>query len=133
MSWLWAGIIAAAAAWQLNKIIVRHWGNWGTIWITPAVEEVLKTAGAFYLGADLILTHGLFGAIEAAYDLKTSRRRGFSAALASLLGHLAFGAAANAGLIFYQSLWAAFLYGTMGHLAWNVLVSLLVNRKRRVT
>lgn len=130
MNWLWAGILAAAAAWQVNKIIVRYWGDGGTIWITPGVEEVLKTGGAFILGADVILTHGLFGAIEAVYDLKTARRKGPSAALASLLGHLVFGAAANAGFVFYQSLWAALIYGTMGHLAWNILVSLLAKKKR---
>ncbi|MEL7568404.1 MAG: hypothetical protein AAGU27_26505 [Dehalobacterium sp.] len=132
MNWLWAGIFAAAAAWQTNKIIVRYRGDWGTVWITPAVEEFFKTGGAFILGADIILTHGLFGTIEAVYDLKTSRRKGPSAALASLLGHLAFGTAAQAGFAFYQSFWAALLYGTLGHLAWNILVSLLA-RKKRIT
>lgn len=130
MSWLWAGIFAAFAAWQINKIIVRLWGDGGTIWITPVVEELLKSGGAFVLGADLILTHGLFGTIEAAYDLKTSKKRGASAALASFLGHLAFGAAARAGFIFYQSFWAALIYGTLGHLGWNILVSLLADKKR---
>ncbi|ATW26987.1 hypothetical protein [Candidatus Formimonas warabiya] len=130
MNWLWAGILAAVAAWQLNKIIVRFWGEWGTIWITPAVEETVKTTGAFVLGADLILTHGFFGAIEALYDLKTSRRRGFSAALASLLGHLVFGMAAQGAWTVYGSLFAAVAFGTMGHLAWNVLISMLTKRKR---
>lgn len=130
MNWLWAGIIAAVAAWQINKIIIKYWGDRGTIWITPGVEELLKTGASLILGADLIFTHGFFGFIEAVYDLKTSRKKGRSAALASLLGHLAFGTAANAGLVFYQSVWAAIIYGTMGHMAWNVLVSLMVKRKR---
>lgn len=94
------------------------------------MEELLKTGASFILGANLILTHGFFGFIEAVYDFKTSRKKGRSAALASLLGHLAFGIAANAGLVFYQSLWAAIIYGTMGHLAWNVLVYLMVKRNR---
>lgn len=131
MNWLWAGILAAAAAWQINKIIIRCWGDWGTIWVTPFLEEILKTGGAFILGANLILTHGIFGTIEAFYDLKTSREKGAPAALASFVGHLAFGLAANFGLIFQQSLWAAFFYGIIGHLAWNVLVSLLVSSKRK--
>jgi len=130
MNWIWAGLFALGAAWQINKIIIKYWGDRGTVWVTPLLEEVLKTGGAFLFGADLILTHGLFGTIEAFYDLKTARRKGPPAALASFLGHLAFGVAANAGLIFHQSLWAAIIYGLLGHLAWNVLVSLLVNGKR---
>lgn len=130
MNWLWAGIIAAAVAWQLNKIIVRFWGEWGTIWITPVVEETIKTTGAVVLGADIILTHGLFGTIEALYDLRTSPRKGISAALASLIGHSVFGLASQAGLMVYGSLYVAVISGTMGHLAWNVLISMLTNRNR---
>ncbi|HHT62480.1 MAG: hypothetical protein ACOX4H_08350 [Bacillota bacterium] len=129
MNWVWTGILAAMGAWQVNKIVIRYWGDWGTVWITPVIEEMLKTGGAFFFGANLILTHGMFGTIEAFYDLKTARRKGPAAALASFLGHLAFGIAANAGLIFHKSLWAALIYGVMGHLAWNVLVSLLVNKE----
>ncbi len=97
MNWLLAGILAATVAWQFNKIIVKYWGEWGTVWITPVLEEISKTVGAVLLNTDIILTQGLFGAIEALYDLKTSRRKGISAAVASLLGHTVFGTSAREG------------------------------------
>lgn len=130
MNWIISGIISAVLAWVLNKKILHYWGDKGTVWVTPVVEEMLKTVAALVLGADIILTHGVFGTIEAVYDVNTAPKRGVSAALVSFWGHLMFGAAANIGYLLYGHVGSAILAGAILHLAWNVFIDRIERRAR---
>lgn len=127
MNCFWAGLIAAALIWQINNRVVAQWGNQSTTWVTPWVEETVKTLSAVIFKADIVFTHGIFGGVEALYDLFTSRRRGLSAALISLIGHVIFGIITKTVVSLAQSLAAGIFAGAFLHLAWNVFVGYIVN------
>ena len=64
-----AGTLAAVAAYIANRIIIARIGNKGMVTFIPIVEESLKSLAALVLGASLINTHSVFGAIEAGYEI----------------------------------------------------------------
>lgn len=65
-------------------------GEGTIIFVTPILEETLKTGLAVYLRTAILPVHVIFGLIEGIYDLKTSRL-GISAGLLSLIWHTGFG------------------------------------------
>lgn len=91
MSYLWAGLLAAAGAWILNRFVVKYYGDAAIIWIIPWLEEILKTGIALVFGANLVLTHGVFGLIEASHDYLVSPRWGLWAGLAGIVSHWFYG------------------------------------------
>lgn len=64
-----AGMLAAIAAYAINRIIIAGMGNKGMVTLIPIVEESLKSFAALFLGASLINSHFVFGAIEAGYEI----------------------------------------------------------------
>lgn len=116
----------AALSFLLNRAALRYLGPKAVISLGPLLEEAAKTLPAFYLGADIFLTHAVFGAIEAGYDWLTSRRFGARAAILSLAGHSLFGLATVGALALSGSILLAAAAGLVGHLAWNItLIHLL--------
>src|SRR5690242_10213665 len=95
--------LMAALSFLFNRAALRYLGVKAVITCGPALEEAAKTLPAFYLGADIALTHVAFGAIEAGYDWLTSRRFGAKAAVLSLMGHSLFGLATVVALAFSGS------------------------------
>lgn len=113
-------VLMAALAFLLNRAALGISGVKAVITWGPTLEEAVKTLPAYWLGADIFLTHVLFGAIEAAHDWLTSRRRGAAAAFFSLAGHSLFGAVTVVVLHFAGSPALALAAGIAAHLAWNV-------------
>lgn len=115
-------VLMASLSFLLNRAALKYLGLQAVITLSPALEEAAKTLLAYYLGADIIVTHFVFGALEAAYDWRTSRRHGVAAAFLSIAGHGLFGLATVAVLALTGSVALGMAAGIILHLAWNVTV-----------
>ncbi|HMM22213.1 MAG TPA: hypothetical protein PKA10_15950 [Selenomonadales bacterium] len=115
-------LLMAALSFLLNRAALRYIGVTAVITYGPVLEELAKTVLAFYLGADILLTHVTFGVIEGVYDWATASNRRLAAAALSILGHSLFGALTTATLAFSGSVLAAVIVGSLVHLVWNVTV-----------
>ena len=120
--------LAAGGSFLINRLLLRQWGVRVIITLSPVVEEMLKTAAAYYFAADILVTHLVFGLIEAVYDLAQSQGKAMAAAM-SVIGHGLFGgatvlAAGTAGI------YAGLAVGIMLHLLWNTIMLRWVARNR---
>jgi hypothetical protein len=120
MCYLWAGLLAALGAWFFNRLAVKHFGEVAIIWLIPWFEELLKTGTAYLGGADLVLTHGVFGLVEAIHDYAVSARWGLLAGLLGMVSHLFYGAFTGVSFRLTSS-WiiSIFLTGLL-HVLWNL-------------
>lgn len=112
--YLLAGLIAAAVAYSINRLLVRRFGIQTIVFITPLLEEGLKTGLAFLFQTSILSVHLLFGMIEGIYDLQTAKK-GVSAGLMSVIWHGVFGwvtifVSRMMGNIVYGLLAATFLH-----------------------
>lgn len=111
---LLAGTIAALAAFLLNRYLVGRFGPETIVYITPIIEESLKTGLAVFFNTAILPVHIVFGLIEGIYDLKTSRV-GVAAGLLSLIWHTCFG------------LVTIFLRTFMGHLGYGLIAAIFLH------
>lgn len=114
--------LMAALSFLLNRLALRYIGLDVVITCSPVLEELAKTLLAYYLGADILLTHVVFGGLEAVYDWHTSESHGAAAAMLSIVGHAFFGLVTVGVLSLTASLPAAQGAGIVVHLAWNVTI-----------
>jgi hypothetical protein len=121
MAYVVAGLMAALS-FLVNRAALKYAGVQTVITVGPVLEETTKTLPAFWLGADVLLTHAVFGAIEAGYDWWTSPRHGAVAAFLSVGGHSLFGIMTVAVLHFAGSVILAVGAGILVHIVWNVLL-----------
>ena len=121
--------VAAAASFLLNRVFLQRFGMQTIITLSPVAEEMLKTLTAYSVDADILITHVVFGLIEAVYDWLQTRGR-LMAAFFSVGGHSLFGfvtvlttqaAGINIGL-------AA---GIVAHLLWNTIMVKLLPGKAK--
>ncbi|GAW91663.1 hypothetical protein [Calderihabitans maritimus] len=87
-----AGLLAAVLGWAANNALFQLQGKKAVEIFIPVIEETLKSSIAWLLGASLVLTHAVFGAVEALYDLHAGRTGNRVAAVGSFLAHVLFGA-----------------------------------------
>lgn len=119
--WL-AGLTAAASAWLINRNLVIHGGDRAIIWLVPPFEELLKTGLALLIGSDVMLTHGVFGFLEAIHDYRTSPRWGLAAGLASIVSHYSLGYGTVVfSRVFYSWITAVFASSLL-HILWNLFM-----------
>lgn len=111
--------LTAALSFLLNRTLLRLVGIQSVITLSPVMEESVKTLFAYYLDADILVTHGVFGLIEALYDWRQTRRR--SAALFSMIGHGLFGAVTVA-VIGQGGIYLGLAAGIVAHLLWNTIM-----------
>ena len=78
------GLAAAIFAYFINSKSLKYLGQGVVTYWAPVFEESLKTGFAIILGANIIISHGSFGAVEALYDIY--KGRGNIAYLAGLTG-----------------------------------------------
>ncbi|MDR3559967.1 MAG: hypothetical protein P4N59_00810 [Negativicutes bacterium] len=112
----------AALSFLLNRAALRYVGLQAVITYSPAVEETTKTLLAFYLGADMLVTHVVFGTIEAVHDWATSQNHGTAAAVSSIFGHSLFGMVTMGALVLTGQILLALAAGIAVHLAWNIMI-----------
>jgi hypothetical protein len=114
---LFLGIAAAGLAWHLNKTAV-FWYPRGRVFLAPLAEELAKTLPAVILGADIFLTHLVFGVVEGIWELFSVSRGGIYAGLAAVAGHAIFGAI-TFWVIMQAGTVPALVAGYLAHAAWN--------------
>lgn len=113
--------LMASLSFLLNRLLLKYIGNVTVVSISPVIEETAKTLLAYYLDADILLTHVTFGVLEGIYDWYGGRYGG-KAALFSIVGHSLFGLLTVGGLYFTGSIWLSLCMGVAVHLTWNVTV-----------
>ena len=129
---LLSALAAALAAYVFNRISRLLAGRTTVIFIAPGFEESFKTGAALLTGAPVLVTHLVFGVIEALYDLtvphpyrsgKAPRGRRTGAAVTSLGAHTLFGAVTLvvANLTYSWPVGVVAAYGL--HVGWNALVT----------
>lgn len=116
------GCLTAGLSFILNRLLLKYVGRVTVISCSPLVEEGAKTLLAFYLGADIVVTHVTFGVLEAVYDWTNSQNDGVKAAFFSIGGHSMFGMLTLMALAVTQSIWLGLGSGLAAHLLWNVTV-----------
>lgn len=114
--------LMAALSFLLNRRLLQFTGSVTIISYSPVVEEGAKTLLSFYLGADILATHVLFGVLEAGYDWYASSGTGTKAVFFSVLGHSLFGLITIVCLSVSSSVWLGLGGGILTHLLWNVMV-----------
>jgi len=115
-----AGVIAAAAAYLINLVIIEKAGNKGMVSFIPIVEEILKTVTAFCLGASVINAHSVFGAIEAGYEIREANSvRGVLGGISSFAAHGLLGVVTAAVWKLTNSLLLGIGASAMLHSIWN--------------
>lgn len=128
MAFLLWGLLAAGIAWVINYLASKFLGEQAVLFVSPLIEELLKTGAAWLGGAPIVLTHATFGSVEAVYDL-SQPTGGVSGGITSFLGHLAFGSITE--LIYHEtgSIWLGWLLATAAHMLWNRTVSAIITGK----
>ena len=114
--------LMAALSFLINKALVKYIGIEVLISYSPAVEEASKTLLAYYLGADILVTHITFGILEAGYDYVTSPEHGRLAAVLSIGGHSLFGLLTIGGYSLMGSIWFGLLVVILTHMVWNMTI-----------
>ncbi|SDE23642.1 hypothetical protein [Sporomusa acidovorans] len=115
-------ILMAALSFLLNRFCLYYIGSITVISTGPVVEETAKTLFAYYLGADIMTVHVVFGMIEAGYDWWQGRRGNLAAPFFSIGGHSLFGAATAGMLSLTGGIWGGLAAGLILHMTYNVAV-----------
>lgn len=118
------GCLMAGLSFLLNTLLLRYFGNQVIISYSPIVEELAKTLCSYYLGADILVTHIIFGILEAGYDWlkKNSEDRGLLAAFLSIIGHGLFGGLTVGVFYVSGSIFLGIAIAACVHLIWNVIL-----------
>ena len=118
------GCLMAGLSFLLNKLLLKSIGIKVIITYSPILEELTKTLCSYYLGADILATHMVFGILEASYDWfkRQTRERGAIAALLSIMGHTLFGLITIGVVNLSDSVVVGIFVGSCTHLIWNVML-----------
>lgn len=155
-----SALVAAGAAYFLNRLSRRLVGRGAVVFVAPGLEESFKTGAALVAGAPVLAAHLAFGGLEAVYDLlagpgragkrppgasasvaaealaATSRPwarpdwRRVAAAAAGLGGHALFGSVTVATALALGSWPAGVGVAYLLHVGWNALVMGRVRTRR---
>lgn len=112
----------AGLSFLLNKFLIQQLGVKAIVSCSPVLEEVMKTLGSHYFSADILLTHIIFGILEAIYDWvkRQSYKRGIIAALLSVSGHTLFGLLTVMIFNLSDNIFLGLFVGSSAHLIWNI-------------
>ena len=123
------GCLMAGLSFLLNRILLKYIGIKVVISYSPVVEELTKTLCSYYLAADVLVTHIIFGVLEAGYDWfnRQNGQRGIIAALLSIVGHTLFGGVTVFVFNLSNSIFIGMVAAISIHLIWNVTLIRLSN------
>lgn len=114
-----AVLTAAASIWLVNRQAVGLLGNKAIVAAVPFIEELIKTSTAVLFQVPLIALHGLFGILEALFDLLHGGL--ILPAVSGCLGHWLFGFTTGI-LIKRLGFWPAWFFASLVHVSWNAFV-----------
>ncbi|MBP2626557.1 MAG: hypothetical protein H6Q68_1268 [Firmicutes bacterium] len=123
------GCLMAGLSFLVNRLLLKYIGIKVVISYSPVVEELTKTLCAYYLAADILVTHIIFGILEAGYDWfnRQNGQRGIIAALLSIVGHTLFGGLTVFVFNLSNSIFIGIAVGIGVHLVWNLTLIRLSN------
>ena len=123
------GCLMAGLSFLLNRLLLKYIGIKVVISYSPVVEELTKTLCSYYFAADILVTHIIFGVLEAVYDWskEQNKRCGRIAALLSIIGHTLFGGITVFVFNLSSSIYLGILVGIGIHVVWNVTLIRLSN------
>lgn len=127
------GLLAGAGSFMINRLVWKISKNGAMLIAGPAVEEALKTGLAYAVGAQVLISHLVFGMLEGFYDFKQSSlplKGRYQTLASSILGHTTFGFLAEVSLQESQSLLFTVIICFMVHMMMN-LVALWLTTKAR--
>lgn len=118
------GCLMAGLSFLLNRLLLKYIGIKVIVSYSPVVEELSKTLCSYYLSADILVTHMIFGILEAGYDWinRQNGQRGRLAVLLSIVGHTLFGGITVFVFNLSNSIFIGILAGSGIHLVWNVVL-----------
>lgn len=119
MAFILAGFLAALMSWVLNQILIGAFREKAIIYWIPLVEETNKTLWALAMDSSILLVHGVFGTIEAIYDIFLGEKKSLGAGFASYFGHLLYGLLAQGAYGLWSNPVLAVLAGFIVHFLWN--------------
>jgi hypothetical protein len=122
------GCLMAGLSYLCNRLLLKVTGLQTVFYYSPVAEEVLKTLPAHYLGADVLITHSVFGSLEGIYDLVTSPNRQYVPMLLSILGHSLFGVITVLGRYLTGQIWLGLMGGIFIHIIWNITAIRLMSK-----
>jgi hypothetical protein len=122
------GCLMAGLSFLVNKLLLKCTGLKTVFYYSPLAEEVLKTLPAHYLGADVLITHSVFGLIEGLYDFITSPKSKAIPLLMSVLGHSLFGVITVLGRYFTGQIWLGLIGAVFVHIIWNITAIRLMSK-----
>ncbi len=114
------GCLMAGVSFLVNRRLLKYTGPQTLVTYSPALEEAVKTVPAYYLGADILVTHLVFGGLEAIYDWREEKN--MKAGIFSIIGHSLFGLLTLAGLRLTANLLGGLMMGLVAHFIWNIAV-----------
>lgn len=123
------GCLMAGLSFLCNKLLLRLTGVQTVLYYSPVVEEAVKTLPAYYLGADILAVHSVFGFLEGLYDFSTSKERRTVSLLLSVVGHSLFGLITVLGRYFTGQIWLGLVGGVFTHIIWNITAIRLLSKK----
>ena len=123
------GCLMAGLSFLLNRLLLKYIGIKVVISYSPVVEELTKTLCSYYLSADILVTHIIFGILEAGYDWynRQSGQRGTIAAVLSIVGHTLFGGITVLVFNLSNNIFIGMIAAIVVHLVWNVTLIRLSN------
>ena len=123
------GCLMAGLSFLLNKLLLKYIGIKVVISYSPIAEELSKTLCSYYLSADILVTHIIFGVIEAGYDWfnQQNEQRGTIAAVLSIVGHILFGGITVLVFNLSDSIYIGIVAAIVVHVVWNVTLIRLSN------
>lgn len=127
MAFIIAGLLASFVAWVINRHVFSNVGQKGVVFFGPTVEEILKTGLAVIFNTSIILTHVIFGLIEAVVDYKNTKKS--IGAVVSFISHVFLGIITYSLFILSGSIYVALLIAVIVHISWNKFVMSIVAAK----
>lgn len=124
-----AALLAAFAAYLINRVGQKPLGSLGHSLLYPVIEELLKSVLALLFQASILLAHTVFGIVEAIVDARRSKRPSLAAVLA-VATHILFGAITVLGW-HYFNIYAGISASVLLHMLWNSFIYDLVNLQRK--
>jgi len=122
-------VLMAGLSFLINKLLLKYIGIQSVISYSPVFEELAKTVFSYYLSADILMTHIVFGVLEGVYDWYNdpNEQRGIKAAMLSMIGHTLFGGVTLIVFSLSGHVFIGILAAVCTHIVWNMmLLQLLV-------
>ena len=118
-----SGLLAALLSYHINSYALKKVGEEAIIFLAPLIEELLKTGLVLVIGGKVLLSHAIFGGVEALYDMRKNRgSKAYWAGFASLVSHSAFGAITQYFLYYFGKPVLGLSLAVVGHIVWNYSV-----------